>query len=72
MRFAEAAHVKDLLAMLRITVNPRDMISWYRVLLLQQGVGQKTAQVILDAFSQVADPLDVTPKEAAKAEKLIE
>lgn len=55
MRFTEAAHVKDLLAMLRITVNPRDVISWYRVLLQQPGVGQKTAQSIVEALGGVGE-----------------
>jgi DNA helicase-2/ATP-dependent DNA helicase PcrA len=57
MRFTEAAHVKDLLAMMRITVNPRDVISWYRVLLLQPGVGQKTAKAIVDAIGLVKEPV---------------
>lgn len=57
MRFTEAAHVKDLLALLRITVNPRDVIAWYRLLLLQPGVGPKTAQALVDALSEMSDPL---------------
>jgi len=32
LRFIEAAHIKDLLAVLRILENPRDEISWFRVL----------------------------------------
>jgi len=57
MRFAEAAHVKDLLARVRLTENPRDVISWYRVLLQIPGVGQKTAQTVIDAMQSEADPL---------------
>ena len=60
MKFTEAAHVKDLLALLRITANSRDVVSWYRVLLLLPGVGQKTAQQILDSMADVADPLSDT------------
>ncbi|MCK7520122.1 MAG: hypothetical protein MZV64_21705 [Ignavibacteriales bacterium] len=33
MKFIETAHVKDVLAFLRIASNPRDIVSWYRVLL---------------------------------------
>lgn len=57
LRFAEAAHVKDLLACVRLTENPRDVISWYRVLLQLPGVGQKTAQMVIDAMQTEADPL---------------
>ncbi len=34
MKFIETAHVKDVLAFLRIAENPKDVVSWYRVLLL--------------------------------------
>lgn len=51
MKFIETAHIKDVLAFLRITVNPNDVVSWYRVLLLHQGVGPKTAQKVLDIVS---------------------
>ncbi len=70
MKFTEAAHVKDLLALLRITANPRDVISWYRVLLLQPGVGQKTAQQIIDGFADVADPLSADVAFPIKASPL--
>lgn len=61
MRFAEAAHVKDLLALVRLTENPRDVISWYRVLLQLPGVGQKTAQTVLSSMQEEADPIS-TPE----------
>ena len=51
MKFIEAAHIKDVLAFLRIASNPKDVISWYRVLLLHEGVGPKTAQKILDELT---------------------
>lgn len=51
MKFVETAHVKDVMAFLRIVVNPKDVISWYRVLLLHEGVGPKTAQRILDELA---------------------
>ncbi|MBM3891171.1 MAG: ATP-dependent helicase, partial [Verrucomicrobia bacterium] len=47
LRFLEAAHVKDLLALLRILQNPRDEISWCRVLGLLPGVGPATSKNIL-------------------------
>ena len=43
-KFIETAHVKDLLAHLRVIENPMDAVSWNRVLLLVGGVGPKKAQ----------------------------
>jgi len=43
LKFLEAAHVKDVLAFLRIIENPRDEVSWYRLLLLLPGIGDATA-----------------------------
>ncbi len=48
MKFVETAHIKDVMAFLRIAVNPKDVVSWYRILLMHEGVGPKTAQKILD------------------------
>jgi len=46
-RFVEAAHVKDLISHMRIAQNRFDEISWRRALLLIRGVGQKTAERIV-------------------------
>ncbi|HEY7860889.1 MAG TPA: ATP-dependent helicase, partial [Gemmatimonadaceae bacterium] len=48
LKFLEAAHVKDVLAFLRILENPRDEVSWFRVLLLLPGVGDATARSAID------------------------
>ena len=50
-KFIETAHVKDVLAHLRIVANPHDAVSWHRVLLLLEGLGPKTAD---DIVTQVA------------------
>jgi len=39
LRFLEAAHVKDLVAFLRLVENPRDEIAWFRALQLMNGIG---------------------------------
>ncbi|GBD07242.1 ATP-dependent DNA helicase PcrA [bacterium HR21] len=49
-KFTETAHVKDLLAFARIVDNSSDVISWYRVLLLLEGVGPRTARRIVEAL----------------------
>ena len=57
LKFLEAAHVKDLLAVLRFVGNPRDRISGFRVLQLIPGLGPSSGQRILDHISAAADPL---------------
>ncbi|WP_447979874.1 ATP-dependent helicase [Candidatus Nitrospira bockiana] len=49
-KFIETAHVKDLLAHLRIIENPLDAVSWNRALMLVEGVGPKKAQELIAAF----------------------
>ena len=44
LRFLEAAHVRDLLAALRVLDNPRDELAWYRLLQLVDGIGPVTAR----------------------------
>jgi DNA helicase II / ATP-dependent DNA helicase PcrA len=57
LKFLEAAHVKDTLAFLRVLENPRDEVSWYRMLLLLPGVGDATAREAIDALAERAwDP----------------
>ncbi|MCK5827312.1 ATP-dependent helicase, partial [Candidatus Bipolaricaulota bacterium] len=47
LKFLEAAHVKDLVAFLRLLENPRDEMAWFRVLQLMDGIGPTTAAKIL-------------------------
>lgn len=48
LRFVETAHVKDLLAFLRLAENPRDLMAGTRVLMLLPGVGPKKARTLMD------------------------
>lgn len=61
MKFIETAHIKDVLAFLRIATNPKDIVSWYRVLLLLEGVGPKTAQKILDELATARLTIKANP-----------
>jgi DNA helicase-2/ATP-dependent DNA helicase PcrA len=54
LKFLEAAHVKDVLAFLRVLENPRDEVSWYRVLLLLPGIGDVTARAAIETMAQAA------------------
>ena len=42
-KFMEAAHIKDVMAALRVVNNPQDEIAWFRFLTLWQGVGEARA-----------------------------
>ncbi len=64
VKFYETAHAKDLIAHLKLLVNPRDELAWNRVLMLLEGVGPRTAERITDdvvsagEFSQIFEVLD--------------
>jgi DNA helicase-2/ATP-dependent DNA helicase PcrA len=48
LRFLEAAHVRDLLAFLRLVENPRDLVAGTRVLSLLPGIGPRIARALHD------------------------
>jgi DNA helicase-2/ATP-dependent DNA helicase PcrA len=54
-KFIETTHVKDVLAHLRVLQNPRDAVSWNRLLLLIDGVGPKKSQSIIAALTKETD-----------------
>ena len=47
MKFIEAAHIKDIIAHLRVILNPSDIISYTRILLLLDGIGNQSANKLL-------------------------
>ncbi|MGI9665881.1 MAG: ATP-dependent helicase [Acidimicrobiia bacterium] len=59
LTFLESAHVKDLLAMLRILDNPKDELAWNRMLLMLPGVGPATAAKFMDHLAEVAGSADI-------------
>jgi DNA helicase II / ATP-dependent DNA helicase PcrA len=65
IRFLESAHVKDVMALLRILDNPFDEIAWWRVLQLLPGVGPATVRRLMDELrvrvSARADGPALTP-----------
>ncbi|MFO7665357.1 MAG: ATP-dependent helicase [Desulfobacterales bacterium] len=50
-KFVESAHIKDILAHLKVLVNSKDRLSWQRILLLVNRIGRQTANKIFDAVS---------------------
>lgn len=69
MKFIETAHVKDVLAFIRIAANPKDIISWFRILLLHEGIGPKKAQLILDELSRTQVNFNEKPDAIIKLSK---
>jgi len=57
LKFLDAAHVKDVLALLRFAENPRDRVAGFRILHLLPGIGPASAQRILDHMAETADPI---------------
>ncbi len=56
LRFVETAHVKDLMAFLRLAENPRDLMAGTRVLMLLPGVGPKKARALMDRLTAGVGP----------------
>jgi DNA helicase-2/ATP-dependent DNA helicase PcrA len=48
LKFLEAAHIKDLLALLRVLDNPTDELAWHRALGMLEGVGPATVRRLCD------------------------
>jgi len=60
LRFLEAAHVKDLVAFLRVVENPRDDMAWFRILQLLDGIGPTTAARITEhVAANQSDPRSI-------------
>jgi DNA helicase II / ATP-dependent DNA helicase PcrA len=57
LKFLDAAHVKDVLALLRFVENPRDRVAGFRLMQLIPGVGPASAQRALDHIAEAADPV---------------
>ncbi|TMH04472.1 MAG: ATP-dependent helicase [Betaproteobacteria bacterium] len=57
LKFLEAAHIKDVLAILRWAENPRDRLAGFRAIKLLPGVGSATAVRLLDTMGDAADPV---------------
>jgi DNA helicase II / ATP-dependent DNA helicase PcrA len=56
LKLAEAAHVKDVIAHLRVAENALDTVAWTRVLKLLEGVGPRTAETFIRHLRAAPDP----------------
>ncbi len=59
LKFVEAAHVKDLMAFLRLAENPRDVVSGQRLLPLLPGIGPGKAQGLMHKLLDSGGRFDV-------------
>ena len=65
LKFLEASHIKDVLAVLRFAQNPSGRMAGFRVAQLIPGVGAATATRLLDAVGVAADPVGAVEQFAA-------
>lgn len=63
LKFTEAAHIKDVLAHIRVLVNPKDTLAWNRILMLIDGIGPKTAQDLFEWIRMANDPYQIDASE---------
>src|SRR3954464_10622323 len=72
LKFLEASHIKDVMALLRFAHNPRGRMAGFRVVQLVPGMGAATATRLLDAMGEASDPHQALqafePPAAAKEE----
>ena len=53
LKFLEAAHIKDLVSLLRVLDNPWDELAWNRVLRTLPGIGPATVRSMMEAMGLV-------------------
>ncbi|HXI14093.1 MAG TPA: ATP-dependent helicase [Thermoanaerobaculia bacterium] len=58
VRFFEQAHIKDVIAYLKIVTNSRDELSWKRAMKLYPKIGEKIAAEVWAAIGKSVDPLE--------------
>lgn len=58
IKFSESAHAKDVMAFLKLMVNPFESISWTRLLKLLDNVGDVTAEKITNEILNHESPID--------------
>ncbi|MFW9940579.1 MAG: ATP-dependent helicase [Candidatus Thorarchaeota archaeon] len=68
--FFEKAHIKDVIAHLRVIENPYDEISWSRVFGIIQGIGPTSGIKIFEAISKTENPIESLVNKMFFAEKL--
>jgi DNA helicase-2/ATP-dependent DNA helicase PcrA len=65
-KFLESLHIKDVLAHLKVIQNPKDRLSWIRILKLLPGVGVKTALKLANTIVEQGVPFNISALGADK------
>ncbi|MDF3820100.1 ATP-dependent helicase [Leptospira sp. 96542] len=52
-KFLELSHTKDILAYFRVLNNPRDVLAWNRILLLEKHIGKKYTKLLLQSLESI-------------------
>ncbi|MDQ2749986.1 MAG: ATP-dependent helicase [Actinomycetota bacterium] len=55
IRFADTAHVRDLLAGLRVASNPQDELAWYRLVCRHRAIGKASARTLVPLLLDADD-----------------
>jgi DNA helicase-2/ATP-dependent DNA helicase PcrA len=63
-KFIETAHIKDVLAHLRVIANPTDAVSWLRVLMLVPAVGHRRAERLIEEIVAAPEPTQALQRAA--------
>ncbi|HPM42361.1 MAG TPA: ATP-dependent helicase [Candidatus Omnitrophota bacterium] len=74
LKFYETAHVKDLIAHMKVISNHRDEIAWHRVLTHIEGIGPKTADRLTEEIigkSSLAEVIDKVLAPSDRPEKAL-
>ncbi len=66
VRFFEQAHIKDVVAYLKVLDNPFDEIAWRRLWLMMPRVGNATAARLWDTLRSSANPLAAATGDALR------
>ncbi|MBI3320578.1 MAG: ATP-binding domain-containing protein, partial [Candidatus Omnitrophica bacterium] len=65
VRFFEQAHIKDVVAYLKVLDNPFDEVAWRRLFLMLPRIGNVTAGRLWQTMAQASDPLERALSEQA-------
>ena len=65
--YLETAHVRDLIAAFRVSLNPADEISWYRLLTRHRAIGKVSSRTLAARLVEGASPDEVVAEAPPKA-----
>jgi len=58
LKFVQKAHIRDVLAWLKVLYNPKDVVAWRRLISMQKGLGPTTCEKIITSLIKSSDPLN--------------